>query len=53
MAKENAFLDKNQGFSEDVSDFFDFDELEEKLQIQLEEEFSNLEFLKEWIVNLF
>lgn len=47
MAKENAFLDDNQGFSEDVADSFDFDELEEKLQSQLEEELAGLEFLAE------
>lgn len=46
MAKENAFLYENQRFSEDVVDSFDFDELEEKLQSQLEEEFADLEFLE-------
>ncbi|WP_440832949.1 cation diffusion facilitator family transporter [Paenibacillus sp. 22594] len=45
MAKENAFLDEYQGLSEDVADSFDFDELEEKLQSQLEEEIVDLEFL--------
>lgn len=45
MAKENAFLDENQGLGEDVADSFDFDELEEKLQSQLEEELADLEFL--------
>lgn len=45
MAKENAFLDENQRLSEDLSDFFDFDELEEKLQSQLEEDLADLEFL--------
>lgn len=45
MAKENAFLDENQGLSEDVADSFDFDELEEKLQSQLEEELADLDFL--------
>ena len=45
MAKENAFLDENQGLSEAVADSFDFDELEEKLQSQLEEELADLEFL--------
>lgn len=45
MAKENAFLDENQGLGEDVADTFDFDELEEKLQSQLEEELADLEFL--------
>ena len=46
MAKENAIIDKNQKFNEDLSDFFDFDELEEKLQGQLEEEIVGLEFLQ-------
>lgn len=45
MAMENAFLDDNQGLSEDVADYFDFDELEEKLQNQLEEEIVDLGFL--------
>lgn len=47
MAKENAFFDKNQWLSEDVADSFDFDELEEKLQSQLEEELADLEFLED------
>lgn len=47
MAKENAFLDKNQWLSEVVADSFDFDELEEKLQSQLEEELADLEFLED------
>lgn len=47
MAKENAFLEENQWISEDVADTFDFDELEEKLQSQLEEELKDLEFLVE------
>lgn len=47
MAKENAVLDENQKLSEDLSDSFDFDELEEKLQSQLEEELVGLEFLQE------
>lgn len=46
MAKENAIIDENQKFNEDLSDFFDFDELEEKLQGQLEEELVGLEFLQ-------
>lgn len=41
MANENAIL--NDEFTES----FDFDEFEEKLQSQLEEEFSELEFLKD------
>ncbi|WP_195839136.1 hypothetical protein [Anaerosalibacter bizertensis] len=47
MEKENAFLAENQGLSEDVTDYFDFDELEEKLQGQLEEELADLEFSQE------
>lgn len=47
MAKENAFLDENQGLSEDVADSFDFDELEDKLQSQLEEELADLKFLSD------
>ncbi|MBV4419812.1 cation diffusion facilitator family transporter [Clostridium tyrobutyricum] len=46
MEKENAFLDENQWLSEDVANSFDFDELEEKLQSQLEEELADLEFLE-------
>ena len=47
MAKENAVLNKNNEFNEDLSDFFDFDDLEEKLQSQLDEELAGLEFLRE------
>ena len=47
MAKENAILDENQKFNEDLSGFPGFDELEEKLQSQLEEELAGLEFLQE------
>ena len=47
MAKENAVLDENQNLNEDLSDSFDFDELEEKLQSQLEDELADLEFLQE------
>nr|WP_307989811.1 cation diffusion facilitator family transporter [uncultured Niameybacter sp.] len=45
MAKEKAFLDENQGLSEEGVDSFDFDGLEEKLQRQLEEEVIDLKFL--------
>lgn len=45
--KKNAVLDENQKLNEDLSDSFDFDELEEKLQSQLEEELVDLEFLQE------
>ena len=41
MAKENAVLDENQNLNEDLSDSFDFDELEEKLQSQLEDELAD------------
>ena len=47
MAKENAILNDEDISNEEFTESFDFDELEEKLQSQLEEEFSNLEFLKE------
>jgi len=47
MAKENAVLDKNHNLNEDLSDSFDFDELEEKLQSHLEEELAGLEFLRD------
>ncbi|APB37178.1 hypothetical protein [Heyndrickxia coagulans] len=47
MARENAILNEDEILNEDFNESFDFDELEEKLQSQLEEEFSSLEFLKE------
>lgn len=47
MANENAFLDENQWNSDNILYSFDFDDLEEELQNQLEEEFGNLEFLKD------
>ena len=47
MAKENALLNDHQWLSEDVADSFDFDELEERLQSQIEEELADLEFLKD------
>ena len=47
MAKDNAVIDKNQKLDDILEDSFDFDELEEKLQNQLEEELEELEFLKE------
>lgn len=47
MAKENALPNDHQWLSEDVADSFDFDELEERLQSQLEEELADLEFLKD------
>lgn len=47
MTKENAILNEQDILTEDLSESFDFDELEAKLQSQLEEELSDLEFLKE------
>lgn len=47
MAKENAVLDKEEKLTEDLSESFDFDELEEKLQSQLEEELADIQFLAE------
>lgn len=45
MAKKNALFDDKQWLSEDIDYSFDLDELEEKLQSQLEKEFTDLEFL--------
>ena len=47
MAKENAVLDKKKQLNEDLTESFDFDELEEKLQNQLEEELADMQFLTE------
>lgn len=47
MAKENAILDKKEQLNEDLTESFDFDELEEKLQSQLEEELADMQFLTE------
>lgn len=47
MKKENAVLDKTELINEDLMEFFDFDELEEKLQWHLEEELSDVQFLVE------
>lgn len=47
MAKENAILDKKEQLNEDLVESFDFDELEEKLQSQLEEELADMQFLAE------
>ncbi|MGB4658959.1 MAG: hypothetical protein WBI07_07260 [Mobilitalea sp.] len=47
MAKENAVLDENQELNEDLADSIGFDELQEKLQSQLEDEIAGLEFLAE------
>ena len=47
MAKENAVLDKKKQMNEELIESFDFDELEEKLQSQLEEELADMQFLAE------
>lgn len=47
MAKENAALNKKEVISENLAESFDFDELEEKLQSQLEEELADMQFLTE------
>ena len=47
MANENAVQDESQNLNEESIEHFDFDELEEKLQNQLDEELADLEFLKE------
>lgn len=47
MAKENDILNTDENLNEDFIESFDFDELEEKLQGQLEEEFENMRFLVE------
>lgn len=47
MAKENAVLDEDQELSEDLADSIGFDELQEKIQSQLEDEIAELEFLAE------
>lgn len=47
MAKENAIFDKEEKLNDDLTETFDFDELEEKLQNQLEEELADMQFLVE------
>lgn len=47
MGKENAVLDKKEQLNEDLSESFDFDELEEKLESQLKEELADMQFLAE------
>lgn len=47
MAKENAVFEKDKLLNEEMTEPFDFDELEEKLQSQLEEELAEMQFLKE------
>lgn len=46
MAKENAVLNKNNEFNEDLSDFLT-SMIWKKLQSQLDEELAGLEFLRE------
>ena len=46
MAQENALLEE-VSLEEELSESFDFDELEAKLQQQLEDEFSDLSFLQD------
>lgn len=47
MAKENAILNDEDILNEEFAESFDFDELEEKLQSQLEEELADMQFLAE------
>lgn len=47
MAKENAILNDEDILNEEFTESFDFDELEEKLQSQLEEELADMQFLAE------
>lgn len=47
MAKENAILNREEKLNEELTESFDFDELEEKLQSQLEEELADMQFLAE------
>lgn len=47
MAKENAVPDKKEQMNEELTESFDFDELEEKLQSQLKEELADMQFLAE------
>jgi len=41
------FSIKNEQLNEDLTESFDFDELEKKLQNQLEEELADMQFLAE------
>ena len=50
MAQENALLEE-VSLEEELSESFDFDELEAKLQQQLEDEFSDLAILQDEISN--
>ena len=53
MTKENALLDKEEDLNKYFIESFDFDELEKEFQSQLEEDISNLEFLKEEKIHLY
>ena len=44
---ENAIFDKKEQLNEELTESFDFDELEEKLQSQLNEELTDMQFLTE------
>lgn len=46
MAKENAILEGKEEYSEDSFESFDFDDLEERLQSQLDLQLSELDFLE-------
>lgn len=46
MAKENAILELKEEYSEDSFESFDFDDLEERLQSQLDLQLSELDFLE-------
>lgn len=45
MVKENAILDQKEPLSEELEESFDFDQLEEKLQKQLEAQLTDIQFL--------
>ena len=47
MAKENATLNDEDILNDEFTETFNFDELEEKLQSQLEEELADIQFLAE------
>ena len=47
MANENAVLYNKEQMNDDVTESFDFDALEEKLQSQLKEELADMQFLAE------
>ena len=47
MEKENALLNNEENLNDYLTESFYFDELEEKLQSQLEDEVADMQFLKE------